>query len=160
MGCNKGVGLQVCVFNCVQLFATHCWPGSSVHGILQARILEWVAIPFSRGFSWPRDWTQVSCIAGRFFTVWAIREAQNNGHKSNKRNCILRWTWKPSPIDNIHLSQKADLTFPTYLLGLRVNRRNSQVSFKKQKTQVSPSGLRMLADSGILFLELNVANYF
>ena len=41
-------------------------PGSPVHGILQARILEWVAIPFSRGSSWPRDWTQVSCTAGRF----------------------------------------------------------------------------------------------
>ena len=50
-------------------------PGSSVHGILQARVLECVAIPFSRGSSWPRDWTQVSCIAGRFFTVWATREA-------------------------------------------------------------------------------------
>ena len=49
--------------------------GSSAHGILQARILEWVAIPFSRGSSWPRDGTQVSCIAGRFFTIWAIREA-------------------------------------------------------------------------------------
>ena len=42
-------------------------PGSSVHGILQARILEWVAIPFSRGSSQPRDWVWVSCIAGRFF---------------------------------------------------------------------------------------------
>ena len=50
-------------------------PGSSVHGILQARVLECVAIPFSRGSSRPRDWTQVSCIAGRFFTVWATREA-------------------------------------------------------------------------------------
>ena len=48
--------------------------GSSVHGILQARILEWVAIPFSRGTSRLRDWTQVSCIAGRFFTIWATRE--------------------------------------------------------------------------------------
>ena len=45
-------------------------PGSSVHGILQARILEWVAIPFSRGSSWPRDWTQVSCIAGTCFSIW------------------------------------------------------------------------------------------
>ena len=44
-------------------------PGSSVHGILQARILEWVAIPFSRGSSQPRDRTQVSRIAGRFFAV-------------------------------------------------------------------------------------------
>ena len=51
-------------------------PGSSVHGILQARILKWVAIPFSRGSSWPRDWTWVSCIAGRFFTIWVAREAQ------------------------------------------------------------------------------------
>ena len=44
-------------------------------GILQARILEWVATPFSRGSSQPRDGTQVSCIACRFFTVWATREA-------------------------------------------------------------------------------------
>ena len=51
-------------------------PGSSVHGILQARILEWVAFPFSRGSSQPRDQTQVSHIVGRFFTVWATREAQ------------------------------------------------------------------------------------
>ena len=49
-------------------------PGSSVHGILQARILEWVAIPFSRGYSQPRDQTWVSCIADRFFTIWATRE--------------------------------------------------------------------------------------
>ena len=50
-------------------------PGSSVHGILEIRILEWVAIPFSRGSSQPRDQTWVSCIAGRFFTIWATREA-------------------------------------------------------------------------------------
>ena len=42
-----------------------------VHGVLQARILEWVALPFSRGSSQPRDPTQVSCIAGGFFTSWA-----------------------------------------------------------------------------------------
>ena len=50
-------------------------PGSSVHGILQARILEWVAMPFSRGSSQPRDWTQVYCIAGEFLTIWATSEA-------------------------------------------------------------------------------------
>ena len=44
-------------------------PGSSVHGILQARILEWVAFPFSKGFSQSRDQTQVSCIGGRLFTI-------------------------------------------------------------------------------------------
>ena len=49
-------------------------PGSSVHGILQARILDWVAIPFSRGSSWPRDWTWVSCIAGIVFIIWATGE--------------------------------------------------------------------------------------
>ena len=53
-------------------------PGSSVHGIFQARILEKVAIYFSRGSSWPRDWTQVSCIVGRRFTVWATREVPYN----------------------------------------------------------------------------------
>ena len=52
-------------------------PGSFVHGILQARILEWVAISFSRGSSWPRDRTQVSCTAGRFFTNWATISPSN-----------------------------------------------------------------------------------
>ena len=47
----------------------------TVHGILQARILEWVAFPFSRGSSQPRDQTRVSCTAGRFFTNGAMREA-------------------------------------------------------------------------------------
>ena len=47
----------------------------AVHGILQARILEWVAFPFPKGSSQPRDRTQVSCTAGRFFTSWAIEEA-------------------------------------------------------------------------------------
>ena len=50
-------------------------PSSSIHGIFQARVLEWVAISFSRGSSWPRDRTQVSCIAGWRFTIWATREA-------------------------------------------------------------------------------------
>ena len=49
-------------------------PGSSVHGFFQARVLEWGAVSFSRGSSHPRDWTQVSCIAGRCFNLWATRE--------------------------------------------------------------------------------------
>ena len=52
---------------------------SVTHGILQAKILEWVAFPFSRGSSQPRDWTQVSHTAGGFFTSWATREAKNTG---------------------------------------------------------------------------------
>ena len=55
-------------------------PDSSVRGILQARILEWVAISFSRGSSQPRDWTRVSHVASRFFTIWATREAWGCGH--------------------------------------------------------------------------------
>ena len=53
-------------------------PISSVHGILQARILKWVAIPFSRGSSWPRDWSRVYCIARRFFIVWVTRKWKKN----------------------------------------------------------------------------------
>ena len=49
-------------------------PGSSIHEIFQARILEWAAISFTRRSSWPRDWTQVSRIVRRRFTVWATRE--------------------------------------------------------------------------------------
>ena len=61
----------------------------TAHGILQARVLEWVTFPFSRGSSQPRDQTQVSRIAGRFFTSWAPREAQEY------------WSgWSiPSPVD-------------------------------------------------------------
>ena len=55
-------------------------PGSSVHGILQGRILEWVAIPFSRGSAWQRDQTCVSRIAGRFFTVLKINNKNLKQH--------------------------------------------------------------------------------
>ena len=51
-------------------------PGSLVHGIFQARVLEWVAISFSRGSSLPSDRTRISCIVGRRFTIWATRKAQ------------------------------------------------------------------------------------
>ena len=53
-------------------------PGSFAHGILQARILEWVSPFLLRGSSQARDWTRISCIAGRFFTNWAVREAWLN----------------------------------------------------------------------------------
>ena len=64
------------LLSCIWLFATP-WAvahRSSVHRILQARILEWVAISFSRGSSWPRDRMQVSHIEGKFFTIWTTRE--------------------------------------------------------------------------------------
>ena len=68
---KKNLCYVLSCFSRVQLFATP-WdcspPASSVHGILQARILEWVAIYFFRGSSQPRDWTCVSCLADGFFT--------------------------------------------------------------------------------------------
>ena len=79
-GCTPQIGgayfLKVKVLvaqSCLTLFdPMDCsLPGSSLHGILQARILDWGAIFTSRGSSQPRDWTQVSCIAGRFFIIWA-----------------------------------------------------------------------------------------
>ena len=76
-------------------------PGFSVHGIFQARILEWVAISFSRGSSWPWDQTQVSCIAGRRSTLWATREAQYYECKSwnikaehRRIDAFELWCWR------------------------------------------------------------------
>ena len=72
-----------CHFSHVQFFVTlwavpHQAPLSM--GILQARILEWVAMPSSRGSSKRRDWTQVSHTAGRIFTIWATRKAHSGGY--------------------------------------------------------------------------------
>ena len=65
----KVLAVQLCLTLCEP---TDCsLPGSSVHGILQAIILEWVAIPSSRGSFWPMDQTWVSCVAGGFFAIWA-----------------------------------------------------------------------------------------
>ena len=71
----------------------HRLPGSCVHGILQARILEWVTILFSRGSSRPRDRTWVSCIAGIFFTIWATREAHNWQTALYKVKVYSTMTW-------------------------------------------------------------------
>ena len=72
----------------VRLFAitwTVALPGSSVHGIFQVRILEWVAISFSRRSSRPRDWTWVSRIVGRCFTIWATREVHRRTPRYQKK---------------------------------------------------------------------------
>ena len=66
-------------------------PGSSVHGIFQARVLEWVAISFSRGSYWPRDRTWVSCIAGRRFTIWATREALKILPQNHSSKVSVHW---------------------------------------------------------------------
>ena len=74
-------------------------PGSSTHGIFQARILDWVAISFSRGSSWSRDWTRVSCIAGRCFIVWATKQAQENNLKKKKKKVYMPYTWNQHNIN-------------------------------------------------------------
>ena len=70
-------------------------PGSSVYAILQVRILEWVAISFSRGSSPPRNRTRVSCTAGRFFTNWAMREApikiNYESESEVAQSCLTLW---------------------------------------------------------------------
>ena len=65
-------------------------PVSSIHGILQARILEWIAIPFSRGSFQSRDQTWVSHVAGRFFTVCTTRKVLNQQHPNTKQKLITR----------------------------------------------------------------------
>ena len=74
-----------------------CLEGSSMQGILQARLLEWVAISFSRGYFQPRNWIWVSCIAGRFFTCWTIGEATSRplwvlSHLSCAQLSVTPWT--------------------------------------------------------------------
>ena len=81
-------------------------PVSSVHGILHARILEWVAIPFSRGSSQPRDKIQVSLIAGGFFTVWATRIKEDPlKEEMTSHSSILVWkillTEKPGGLQSM-----------------------------------------------------------
>ena len=79
-----GVSLWV-VFD--SLLSTDCGsPGSSVYGFLQTRILEWVSFPFSNGCSWPRDQSWVSCVAGRFFTIWAGTQFHFFGFANNHQN--------------------------------------------------------------------------
>ena len=75
--CAKSLQFQSCPTICDPV--DYSLPGSSVHGILHARFLEWVAISSSRGSSWPKDWIHipcVSCTTGTFLTCWAIGETQ------------------------------------------------------------------------------------
>ena len=75
-GTNSASLLDAVEVKATQSCPTLCDPMDSIHGILQARILEWVAVPFSRGSSQPRDQTQISHMAGGFFTSWATKKAQ------------------------------------------------------------------------------------
>ena len=100
-------------------------PGSSVHGILQARTLDLVAIPFSRESSQPRDyWTQVSCIAGRFFNVWVTREALNTYIRMYICMYIYVCVYIYMPITNpgSPLGSKVYFQLPTWQLHLNASK--------------------------------------
>ena len=100
--------LQVKPLSRVRLFVTPrtgaCQAPPSM-GFFQARKLEWVFISFSRGSSWPRDWTHFSCIAGGFFTIWATREDQLFALYYYPS---LLEPWEPSKILLFHRTQFAD----------------------------------------------------
>ena len=100
--------VKVLVAQSVWLFVTP-W---SIRGIFQARILEWVAIPFSRASSQPRDWTRVSCIAGRFFTVWTTREVPFHMDPLQSWLVALLLFWVPRPP-----SWRLPIVFSTQLLS-------------------------------------------
>ena len=97
---------MLCVLSCchVRLFVT---PWTVAHqaplslGMLQARMLEWVAMPFSKGSSQPRDQNQVSRTAGGFFTIWATREAQKGDMKSVKVKVTKSCPTLCNPVDYI-----------------------------------------------------------
>ena len=103
-GCRSSVGVPVSISSqskwseVTQSCPTLCdpmncsLPCSSIRGILQTRILEWVAISFSWRSSQPRDWSWVSHIAGRCFTIWATREAHSQSKPVAKLSFFLRAT--------------------------------------------------------------------
>ena len=82
-------------------------PGSSLHGILQARVLTWVAISFSRGSSQPRDQTRVSHIPGRCLNLWATREAQSHKMKGYmQKDVCYHILWNTEKIKIIYMPNK------------------------------------------------------
>ena len=121
----------VCVCMCVHLVAQSCLtlcdlmdcslPGPSVHGISQARKLEWVSIPFSRGSSQPGILTHVSCITGGFFTIWTIREVLISYYSSLVLSRVIRlsvpWTYFISSwLKDLHTYNYLYLGCPSYRL--------------------------------------------
>ena len=113
-------------------------PGSSIHGIFQARVLEWVAISFSRGPSQPRDRTQVSCIADRHFTLWATRKSSLLEKEMATYSSILAWNipWmeEPGRLHTVHGFAKSwtrlsDFTF-TLSYCLRLSRGSKASKYK------------------------------
>ena len=112
-------------------------PGSSVHGILQARILEWVAVPFSRGSSHPRDQTQVSCIAGRFFAIWATR-------KEGTCSCFI---YLPELL--LRITPCPRLTIPGRILNMKSTESWGRVFSNSLPINLMQSGAFLFSNSAI-----------
>ena len=121
-----GQSLQSCPALCDLIDCS--LPGSFVHRILQARILEWVSIPSSRAPPWLRDWTSVSCIASRFFTAKPPRKPR--WWERFKRNCTGKH------IDIKHFVRKVTVTQDYFWFGWRRNG-TIQKHFWSEKTKVS-----------------------
>ena len=111
--------------------------GSSVHGILQARILEWVAILFSRGSSWSRDQIWVSCIADRLLTIWAIREA------TICTKCYFKYFININPSNSYSRSKNELLLLASFHRWRNSSRERltSSRSHNEWKSQASNSGM-------------------
>ena len=134
--------LQSCPTLCDPL--EHNLPGFSVHGIFQARILAWVPIRSSQGSSWPRDWTWVSCNAGRFFT------AEPQG-KQTLLNCTYLYT------KNICYMKYS--VGQNFLLFFKVKIKDTVFSFSKNFIEQCIN-LNFITSSSQNFLSFWAKNYF
>ena len=123
---------------------------SFIHGILEVRTLEWVAISFTGGSSWPRNRSQVSCIAGRFFTDWAIREAPyskrcipNPSQQYKNKNYCFKTNWiflKSAQINTFPLLKRSILK--NLILGMNDRALNRGLRNSYQTRSLRPAGTR------------------
>ena len=108
---------QLCLIPCDPMDCN--FPGFSVHGIFQARVPERVVISFSRGSSPPRDWTQVSLIAGRRLTVWATRETHKEDRQMYLKFCIsyvvIRYPKDKTLLKNMNFTEFQDVELSSFL---------------------------------------------
>ena len=130
---------HLCLFFCVhacdesesevaQSCPTHCdpmdcsLPGSSVHGIFQARVLEWVSISFFKGSFRPRDWNWISHIVGRCFTVWVTRE---NTSLFKLEGVKCSWIKKKTNLGRVGVSQRSTSAYTLEEFFPKVNKTTS-----------------------------------
>ena len=127
--CMCAKSLQSCPTLCNPMDCSA--PGSCIHGILQARVLEWVAIPFSMGSPWPREQTCVSCIEGGLFTIWDTRQAFYQVHAKRWKPLLLPKKKKKNLNLEFAISLFILLT-PTSSQHIRVPLLPSKACFLKQ----------------------------